>query len=223
MNIKALNNCKIMLLYWARWKQQHWKWCWNWWPFHFHFSAEMGAIDSKNLSVCMDYSPEPNESFSKDGIPSFVGDKFSSRNTNGFSGSRFASNQELEKILEQVVMAIAAGTSTTLRFLLEQYPLVETMLDTCHSCRIAGEDMSLTPLQLASACGHHDVVHILLDVDTLNRNAKCPLYLQTALHFATSLGQLKVVEILCSDRRLNPNVVDVDKNSCLHVLVENIT
>ncbi|KAJ1429020.1 ankyrin repeat-containing domain protein [Ochromonadaceae sp. CCMP2298] len=80
--------------------------------------------------------------------------------------------------------------------------------------------MQLTPLQLSAACGHADVVGVLLLSPSVQVNIADPLFSMTALHLAVHLGQLFAVETLCRDSRVEVDLRNLDGKTPIHLAAQ---
>jgi len=79
--------------------------------------------------------------------------------------------------------------------------------------------MELTPLQLAAACGHGEVIKTICGNPLTQVNVADPLFSMTALHLAVHLGQVFAVEALCKDRRVEVDEKNVEGKTAMHVAV----
>lgn len=79
--------------------------------------------------------------------------------------------------------------------------------------------MELTPLQLAAACGHGDVIRTICGNPATLVNVADPMFSMTALHLAVHLGQIFAVEALCKDRRVEVDEKNVEGKTAMHVAV----
>ena len=120
----------------------------------------------------------------------------------------------------QVLIGISTGTFTTIQFLFAAYPTLTFQLNDFHSCQVGMQEMRLTPLQLAAACGQRDILRFLLSEAIVDVNQVCPDNGRTALHIAVSMGQTKATEVLCGDSRVDINAEDYSGLTSLHDAVE---
>lgn len=122
--------------------------------------------------------------------------------------------------MEQIFLLCESGVSITIRFILDNYPGVLDMINDRRTIFIGETKMELSPLQIAVACGHIDVILLLLELETIDVNVADPLYTMTALHLAVHMGQATALEALCRDRRLKFDEKTLEGKTALHLAVE---
>jgi hypothetical protein len=115
---------------------------------------------------------------------------------------------------------ICLGEADAVSKILTQNEVIADNLDCCRSCYIAGEKMKLSPLHLAAACGHNELVRILLSHAPFIANIQDEKKGQTALHFAVQLCHLEVVEELCDSDAVNMNAQNFEGKTALHIAIE---
>lgn len=119
--------------------------------------------------------------------------------------------------IDQIFILCESGILSTIEFILEAHPETIVLLNTRHACHINEVQMDLTPLQIAAACGHADVVSFLLNVDPLSVDLTDSAFGMNALHLAAYLNKVAVIEVLCRDLRLDIMTKDHDGKTALHI------
>ena len=119
--------------------------------------------------------------------------------------------------MNELLRYCESGNCGAVRLLLGRYNELLEMLNDYHDCHIGDREMNITPLMLAAACGHADLVDLLLLTPSVLINAKSnDGHGQTALHIAVSLGQLKCVQVLVNNSKVDVNALDSLEMTPLH-------
>ena len=126
---------------------------------------------------------------------------------------------DLSKALDQIFLLCETGVSSTIQFILDSHPSVEQLINNRKVCHITDTRMELTPLQLAAACGHGEVIRTLCGHTSILLNVTDPLFSMTALHLAVHLGQIFAVEALCKDPRCEVDEKNVEGKTAMHIAV----
>lgn len=126
---------------------------------------------------------------------------------------------DLTKALEHIFLLCEQGVASTIQFILDSHPGVELLINERKACHITDTRMELTPLQLAAACGHGEVIKTLCSNHLTQVNIADPLFSMTALHLAVHLGQVFAVEALCKDSRVEVDEKNVEGKTAMHVAV----
>lgn len=121
---------------------------------------------------------------------------------------------------EQIFILCEKGTLQTIEFLIDNYPQVINHINDRYSCQVKGIIMQITPLQLAAACGHDDVVQYLLSLPNIEPNISDPMYLMTALHLAVFYNRMAAIEVLSKDLRVDLSERNVDGKTAIHLAIE---
>ena len=127
---------------------------------------------------------------------------------------------DIREAIDQIFILCETGVASTIQFIINAYPEIESLINERHSCHVSDIEMELTPLQLSAACGHSHVVELLLSCTNININLQEKQYMMTAIHLAVALGQSNITEILCKDSRINLNVKNIDGKTALHLAIE---
>lgn len=127
---------------------------------------------------------------------------------------------DLQATLNQLFIFCETGQATHIHYILETTSNLENCVNDRHVCYVSNTYMELTPLQLAAACGHGNVIMELLAYPAILCNIPEPLHLMTALHIAVSLGQIGSIKALCHDARVDINAKNIDGKTALHLAVE---
>jgi dimeric dUTPase (all-alpha-NTP-PPase superfamily) len=128
---------------------------------------------------------------------------------------------EAKTALDQIFILCELGVASAVKFILSNHPQVGTIINTTQVCYIVDTRMELTPLQLASACGHVETIKCLLLCPDIMVNTADPLFSMTALHLAVQLGQILAVETLCKDPRMEINERNIEGKAVLHLAAEH--
>jgi ankyrin repeat protein len=111
-----------------------------------------------------------------------------------------------------------SGNGPSLSYLLENHDVLNEVINDYHECHVGDRQMNITPLMLAAACGHPNIVEEFLVIPSVQLNVKSgDIYGQTAVHIAVSLGQLKCVQALAASPNVDINAVDNLQMTPLHV------
>lgn len=127
---------------------------------------------------------------------------------------------DLQATLNQLFIFCETGQATHIHYILGATFNLENCINDRHVCYVSNTYMELTPLQLAAACGHGNVISELLACPAILCNIPEPLHLMTALHIAVSLGQAGSVKALCRDARVDINAKNIDGKTALHLAIE---
>lgn len=127
----------------------------------------------------------------------------------------------LSQAIEQIFLLCESGVASTVQFIIDSHPGVETLINDRQECFVTDAKMILTPLQLGAACGHPEVIKTLCRSPVIQVNISDPLFSMTALHLAVHLGQTFAVEALCTDPRVEVNEKNVEGKTAMHMAVEH--
>ena len=128
---------------------------------------------------------------------------------------------DLQATLNQLFIFCETGQAAHIHNILSAATFnLENCINDRHVCYVSNTYMELTPLQLAAACGHGNVIAELLACPAILCNIPEPLHLMTALHIAVSLGQAGSVKALCHDTRVDINTKNIDGKTALHLAIE---
>lgn len=126
---------------------------------------------------------------------------------------------DMSTALDQIFLLCETGVSSTIQFILDNHPSVEQLINNRKVCHITDTRMELTPLQLAAACGHGEVIKTLCGHSSIMVNIADPMFAMTALHLAVHLGQIFAVEALCKDPRCEVDEKNVEGKTAMHIAV----
>lgn len=104
--------------------------------------------------------------------------------------------------------------------LVNDYPIMEYIVNERHVCHLLKSSLELTPLQFSSILGHSSAISALLSFPSTSCNIPEPLNLMTALHLAVALGQISSIAALCYDCRVDLNAKNIDGKTAIHIAVE---
>jgi hypothetical protein len=90
----------------------------------------------------------------------------------GNNNDQKLSEEKANSILDQIFFLCESGVAPTIEFLLHAYPSLEMYLNETRKCHVCDIDIEMTPLMLASACGHTNVILTLLSYHNLAVNAR---------------------------------------------------
>lgn len=115
-----------------------------------------------------------------------------------------------------------AGVLSTMKFIVDHHPHVESMMNNRKTSKVFKNlSLELSLLQVASACGHEDIVKYLLSLHRIYVNLTEPTLGYTALHLAILCENVHVVELLCKDSRVNLREKTFDGKTALHLAIEH--
>ena len=140
------------------------------------------------------------------------------------------SDTERDAVLDQIFILTECGNSSTLQFLISIYGqhIQESINDT-REVQVSSEDYGemiivtnkLNPLQLASICGHSNVMTTLLNYPFININSNCQTHNQnSALHLAVLYGQYQCSSALQENPHIAINLINEQLKTPLHLAVE---
>ncbi len=147
-----------------------------------------------------------------------------------FEEREIISDTERDAVLDQIFILTECGNSPTLQFLISVYGQhIQEIINDCREVQVSSEDYGemiivtnkLNPLQLASICGHSNVVTTLLNYPFININFNSQTHNQnSALHLAVLYGQHQCVSTLQENPNIAVNLTNEQQKTPLHLAVE---
>ena len=182
-------------------------------------SSDNASIDTSK-TIRIDSSRCENESLDSLQSPEhrMRSDSIESESSMNLINSMKACELDTASAVIQLLQYCESGNVASVRLLLSHCDALTEMLNDYHVCHVGDREMNITPLMLAAACGHPNIVNILLLVPFISANAVSnDSYGQTALHIAVSLGQLMCVQVLVACMKVDVNSRDHLEMTPLHV------
>jgi hypothetical protein len=147
-----------------------------------------------------------------------------------FEERELISDTERDAVLDQIFILTECGNSSTLKFLMNFYGQhIQEIINDAREVQVSSEDYGemivvtnkLNPLQLASVCGHSNVVNTLISYPFININYNSQSHNQnSALHLAVLYGQYQCASALLDNLNIGINAINAQKKSALHLAVE---
>lgn len=132
----------------------------------------------------------------------------------------FPDEAVLHRALGEIYLLSERGMVSTIRFLLEAYPILEQRLNSNNFCILGDLSSDWTPLHVASAYGQDNVVSYYLSLPSIIPSVVDPVYNMTPLHLAVYFDQIYCIQRLCKDERVDLGERTVEGKSALHLAID---
>eukprot|EP01039_Chlorochromonas_danica_P003299 gene3299-3619_t len=132
----------------------------------------------------------------------------------------FLDEAVLHRALGEVYLLSERGLVSTIRFLLEAYPILEKRLNSNNFYILGDLSSDWTPLHVASAYGQDNVVSYYLSLPSVIPSVVDPAYNMTPLHLAVYFDQIYCIQRLCKDERADLGERTVEGKSALHLAID---